>query len=99
MNGVLGRVGRLEKQFAPADWKPRNYSLLVVTTLNHPTGLANAIYKADLCPNGTVMEIVTLRHRTRQDLTDEEWEGWLAETCATWNRENVKWGARSSPQS
>jgi hypothetical protein len=81
------RLARLERQLAPAERKPKDYSLLVVTTFDHRPGLENATYTSYLCPNRIMMEVVKLNHATREEVSADEWNRWLEGKRAAW-REN-----------
>jgi hypothetical protein len=97
MKAVLQRLRRLEQQLAPAEWQPKDYSLLTVIRLNHASGLGNATYTAHLCANGIVMELVSLNYQTHSELSAEEWNQWLEEKRKTWKMHYCATGGDPRP--
>ena len=60
-----------------ATTKIARYFQIVVTTFDDMPGLENTTYKSYLCRNGTMLERVRANHRTREELSADEWNTWL----------------------
>ncbi|MGA2580515.1 MAG: hypothetical protein ABSH24_31350 [Bryobacteraceae bacterium] len=78
MKTIAKRLCRLERAFAAADRKPRDYFRVVLRRLDRVPGLEDATCRRTWWPNGTVCENVVLGGSSDgHAVTDEELEEWV----------------------
>jgi len=77
MRAIARRLRRLEDQLGPPDGNPRPYFRIVLVRLDHKPGLAGAMCRRMLLPDGTVSENVVLGSSNASELTEEELDRWV----------------------